>query len=68
MIWAIREVFSSVPENFGIKPFSISCSIKLLERRKTKIKFLREDVNILSGTDVSFIGWEVAGSMLSPLL
>ena len=56
MISAIREVCSRVPDNCGMKPFFISCSIKLLERRKAKIEFLRVDLNILSGRTISLVG------------
>ena len=51
MISAIREVCSRVSDNCGMKPFFISCSIKLLERRKAKIEFLRADLNFFEWED-----------------
>ena len=63
-----REVCSKVPDNFGVKPFCISCSTKLLGRRKSKIEFRRADVNVLSGIASSVIGRKFPGSFLSPFL
>ena len=68
MIWAIREVSSRVPDKFGMKPFCISCSVKLLGHRKTKIMFPGGDVNMLGGTNSSVSGQKFAGSIVSPIL
>ena len=56
MISAIREVCFRVPDNCGMKPFFISCSIKLLERRKAKIEFVRADLIVLNGRTISVVG------------
>ena len=60
-------ICSKFPDNFGTKPFCISCSTKLLERRNAKIEFLRADINVLIGTDANVIGRKLAGAVVSPL-
>ena len=43
MIWAIREECSRVPDNFCMKTFCFSCSIRLLKCRITMKKCFRGD-------------------------
>ena len=68
IILAICAVCSIVPDRFGVKPFCMLCSIKLLAERKEYIALRRHDVNTLSGIESSVIGRKFEGILVLPFL
>jgi hypothetical protein len=62
----LRQSPCNTADRLGVKPFCMSCSIKLLDKRMEYIAFRRHDVNTFSGMDSSVMGRNFDGSSVLP--